>query len=108
MDDFWLHLGDVDENGDDYVSREEFWKLLASPKTLKLLKQMEVDTESLINLADFVFREHKGRMRKRELRNWVLDMRCSQTSTLKDHYVTRKFLTTKLTQIVEPGFMVRP
>jgi len=98
IDKLWAHIVSLDENGDGFVTFEEFLGLLSDPKNLRLLKRMDVDPENIVLLADFVFREHNGRMSQKALKQWVLNLRGSQKSTMKDHYVTQKFLTEKLNE----------
>lgn len=101
MDSLWATVVELDENGDGYVTHDEFLKILSSPQNLKLLQDMDVELETLLFLADFMFDEHHGRLTQEELKQWVLDLRGSSKSTAKDHYLTRQFLTAKLTQALE-------
>mmetsp|Transcript_19541 Transcript_19541/g.38395 ORF Transcript_19541/g.38395 Transcript_19541/m.38395 type:complete len:184 (+) Transcript_19541:1-552(+) len=99
MDDFWTHVVESDEDNDGYIVREEFFNLISQQETLKILKKMDVDPETLITLSDFMFEENKGRLSQQTFNQWVLDLRATQKGTLKDHYVTRKFMKAKLTEI---------
>jgi len=108
MDVFWSHLEEMDENNDGYISRVEFLNHLSQPQTLKILKQLDVDPELLVFLSDFMFEENKGRLSQEAFNQWVLDLRGSQKSTLKDHYVTRKFMMTKLTQFFKADPQASP
>merc|ERR1719362_1212827 len=99
MDDFWTQ---VDAMGNkSYIARDEFLDLFSKPQILKLLKKMEVDPAIVVSLSDFMFEENNGHLSREAFHQWVLDMRGTQKSTLKDHYVTRKFMKAKLKQIFE-------
>merc|ERR1712032_328694 len=98
---FWAHVIEVDEDYDGYVEPEEFLKLMTNKAHLKQLKRMDVDLEGFASLADFMFGEYNGRLSETVFMKWVLDMRRSQKSTVKDHYVTQAFLNVKLKQAVE-------
>jgi len=100
MDDFWVHLMETDNNNDGNITREEFLELMCQAHTLKLLKRMDVDPEILLSLSDFMFDENNGRLSQSTLNKWVLDLRTSQKGTLKDHYMTRQFIKTKLHETV--------
>jgi len=98
MDDFWKHMLEMDEDNDGFITHDEFVHLLSDRKTVRLLKKMDVDPESLISLKDFMFKEHMGHLSQKDFNNWVLDMRKTQKGTLKDHYLTRKFMAEQLSQ----------
>jgi len=98
MDELWQFIVAMDENHDGYIAYEEFFHMLSEPQTLKFLKALDVDPEILISLSDFVFEENQGRLSQEAFNQWVLDLR---GGTLKDHYLTRKFVKAKLTQLLE-------
>merc|ERR1712203_1018464 len=101
MEDFWKHISCMDEDHDGYITHDEFIKLLSDRKTLRLLKHMDVDPETLISLSDFMFVEHNGKLSQHDFNRWVLDLRSTQKGTLKDHYVTRKFMADKLSFVLQ-------
>lgn len=98
VEDFWNQLVAVDSDNDG-IDLPEFLRLLAEEGTLKILKKMDVDPRTLVSLSDFMFEENNGRLSREAFNQWVLDLRGTQKGTLKDHYVTRKFMTGKLQQI---------
>jgi len=99
VDNFWNHVVAMDENGDGYIVYDEFVRLLHRPETLQLLQKLDVNPEILVFLSDFMFEENEGRLSQHAFNQWVLDLRSMEQSTLKDHYVTRKFMKAKLGQI---------
>jgi len=99
IESFWKHVASMDETQDGYITMEGFFELLRNEKTVKLLHNMGVDPENLIFLADFVFSENMNRLSREAFNRFVLDLRVSQKSTLKDEIVTRKFMNTRLTQL---------
>jgi len=101
MENFWDHVRALDQDSDGFITRTEFIGLMSQRDTLKLLKKMDVDPEILITLSDFMFEENNGRLSQEAFNQWVLDLRETQKGTLKDHYVTRKFLLSKLLEMVE-------
>jgi len=100
MDDFWKHVQAIDENNDGFITVAELFKSLSEKKTVRLLKQMDVDPEALVFLSDFVFGQKNGRLRREEFNRWVLDLRDGQKGTLKDHMVTQKVIVGQVNQVV--------
>lgn len=102
MDEFWQHLLRIDDNHNGYVTQHDFHKLLEHRRAAKILKNMDVDVETLVNVSDFIFRQHQGRLSRVDFKNVVLDFRGSQHATLKDHHVTRKFMHESLANQLQP------
>jgi hypothetical protein len=107
IDEFWKHVVAMDSNHDGYITIDEFEKLMSDRKTVKMLKTMDVDPESLVLLSDFIFAENQGRMGQEDFNQWVLDMRGSTESTRMDHIMTRKFVAMKLTNGIQDGIKVQ-
>jgi len=98
MDDFWELLA-LAESRDGCVSEVELHRLLADTDAPKILKKMDVDVETLVNLSEFVFGQHGGRMTRHDFNKLVLDLRSTQKATLKDHVETRHFVLQQLLRI---------
>jgi len=98
MDDFW-ELLTLAESSDGCVSQVELHRLLADTDAPKILKKMDVDVETLVNLSEFIFGQHGGRMTRHEFNKLVLELRSTQKATLKDHVETRRFVFQQLLRI---------
>lgn len=98
MEHFWSLLIASDENNDGCISEAELHELLMDRKATKLLKKMDVDVESLIDVTDFLFTQRGGTLTQAEFNRVVLDLRGSKKATFKDHVETRKFVHSQLKQ----------
>merc|ERR1712183_1058943 len=98
MEDLWNLLTEHDDDNDGFISRYEFERLLLDAKTSKVLRQIDVDLEGLINVSDFILEEHAGKLNKPDFKRMVLDLRSKNAATVKDHVETRKFVHAHLKQ----------
>merc|ERR1712151_200057 len=85
-------MGEYDADKDDHISSEELQKLLLDKNTARVLRNIDVDLDGLISVADFFFEQYGGSMTKPEFKRMVLDLRSKNPAKVKDHVETRKFV----------------
>mmetsp|Transcript_37084 Transcript_37084/g.102061 ORF Transcript_37084/g.102061 Transcript_37084/m.102061 type:complete len:663 (+) Transcript_37084:86-2074(+) len=86
-----LMLVDCDGDGNELISKEEFEKLLALPKAAQVFNIIGVDMDGLKGLKNLIF-AGGSEMTFVELMDFVLQLRSSNTATVKDFVDLRKFL----------------
>merc|ERR1719336_3669968 len=64
----------------------------------RILKQMDVDLDSLQAVEFFLLEEHGSKMSLPQFKRMLLDLRGKNTAKVKDHVETRKFLTEQIRQ----------
>jgi len=78
------------------ISRHEFAQIIENPRAVKLLTQVGVDPYSLLDLADFLFKEEDGDTEKcmtfADFMESIVSLRGSNALTVKDIVDVRKFL----------------
>jgi len=96
-------LGDADENGDGNISKDEFQGLLESPKALLALKEVDVDPLSLIDFTDYIFEDdgEPVKLSFGEFMEMVLQLRGTNTTTVKDMVELRRFIRAGFSRIEE-------
>merc|ERR1712150_152185 len=99
MDGMWQLLTEHDTDSDGLISLDELGSLLSDKKTVKILRQCDVDLDSVVSVADFIFEEHGGFLTKPEFKRMVLDLRRKNPVMLKDHFETRKFLASYMKKL---------
>jgi len=91
-----LTTSDVDKDGNQMISQAEFSALLDIPEAIKVLQQeLGVDVVGLVDLADFIF-ENVEELRFPQFMEVVLQLRGSNTATVKDIVDLRKCLRQEL------------
>ncbi|CAK8995936.1 unnamed protein product [Durusdinium trenchii] len=87
---------EADEDGDGLMSHAEFLKILESPEGLRALETVGVDPVGLIDYADTIFTKEDGDLSETVMfshfMNEVLQLRGSNTATVKDLIAMRKFV----------------
>jgi hypothetical protein len=89
-----------DEDGNQLVSRHEFQEVLLQQQTRNLLVGCGVDIIGLLELTEYIFRESEE-ITFGEFFSLVLQLRGSNTCTVKDIVDTRKFFHTELLLVSE-------
>merc|ERR1719265_1784251 len=95
----------IDQDGDNYISKDEFRQILEKPEAIKALAEVEVDAMGLVDLADFIFQEEPDEnsecvstgpgLQERELSftefmEVVLSLRGNNQATVKDIMTLQK------------------
>jgi voltage-gated sodium channel len=93
-----LRVSDV--NGDERVGKEEFQNLLANPDTVNIMSMVGVDVLGLLELSDFFFKDEKT-ISFDDFFTTVLQLRGTNTATVKDIVDTRKFIMQELADFEE-------
>jgi hypothetical protein len=91
-------LNKLDEDSDHCISIDEFDTLLEKPKAIKALKDVGVDVLGLVELRDFFFREQKS-LTFPDFLELVLQLRGTNTATVKNIVDMRMFMTTELNRV---------
>lgn len=88
-------IDNMDDNRDGTISRLEFEALLESRAAARALAQVGVDVVGLVDLGDFLF-EDKQALPVRDFMEMVLQLRGSNTATVKDIVDLRKWIGQEL------------
>jgi len=95
--------GDFDE--DRAISQEEFMELLQNKAAANILQDVGVDVVGLVDVADTIFEadpeqaDEEKNLSFAEFMNLVLDMRGSNTATLKDIMELRKHINSRFVSL---------
>merc|ERR1719419_1250492 len=90
----------LDEDGNLHISRSEFERLLLNPKAAKMVQEVGVDVVGLVDFADFIF-ENDRELTFAEFMELVLQLRGSNTATVKDIVDLRKLIVSELQAAVK-------
>jgi len=92
---------ELDKNNDGTLSWDEFQKILDHPEALKALQSVNVDPESMIDMAEDYFFENGEPcdVTFEQFMNLLLDMRGGQNATLKDIMVQGKRTNSRFTML---------
>merc|ERR1712061_973402 len=88
----------LDTNKDCQISKTEFVAMLENPEPLKALQNIGVDVVGLVDFTDYIF-EEKQSISFRKFMDMVLQLRGTNTTTVKDIVDLRKYLTLELNRI---------
>jgi len=97
-----LHMLDaegIDANGDHLIAKDEFEALLENPAAAKALQDVGVDVIGLVDFTDFIFMEGRE-LSFPDFMDMVLQLRGSNTATVKDVVDLRKLLVAELDKLV--------
>jgi len=97
-----------DETG--LLKRDEYERLLMTPQASKVLENLGVDIFGLVDLSDFLFSEDKGEVSFTEFMDVVLELRGSNTATVKNIIELGKLVTNQIQQVlskIEPDGVIR-
>mmetsp|Transcript_22034 Transcript_22034/g.50341 ORF Transcript_22034/g.50341 Transcript_22034/m.50341 type:complete len:682 (+) Transcript_22034:47-2092(+) len=84
-----------DDDGNLQISKQEFETLLLNPKAAKMVQEVGVDVVGLVDFADFIFQDGQE-LSFPEFMELVLQLRGSNTATVKDIVELRKFVSVQL------------
>merc|ERR1719433_2578769 len=74
MEDLWRCLSVRDATGQEYVSVNELQQLSVNEDMSRILKQMDVDLDSLHSVKIFLIEEHGSRMTLPQFKRMLLDL----------------------------------
>jgi len=83
-------LGEMDEDSDMMISKEEFMKIMVNPDMMKMLVELEVDVEAFFQHADVVV---EGDCDVSSFVDIVMQFRSSNSATVKDLVSIKKDLS---------------
>jgi hypothetical protein len=81
----------VDRDGNKFISRDEFATLLVMPEGARIIQDIGVDVVGLVDFADHIF-SNGTELSFQEVFELVLQLRGTNTSTVRDIVDLRKFL----------------
>merc|ERR1719247_821902 len=92
---------DLDKNGDGSLSWEEFLAMLEIPEAVDALESVDVDIETMVDLAEDLFMEdgEPVSVTFAEFMEMVLDLRGGQEATVKDIMGLRKRFNKKFMRV---------
>jgi len=85
----------LDRNGDKHISKEEFEALLETPEAARALQNIGVDVVGLVDFMDYIFAEESD-LSFPLFMETVLQLRGSNSATVKDIVDLRKFMAQEL------------
>lgn len=93
-------LAGLDSDEDLHVSRAEFGQLLGKPNAIKALQEVGVDVLGLAELSDFIYKDKRD-LSFAEFMETVLQLRGTNTATVKSIVDMRMFMTKELGRVEE-------
>eukprot|EP00928_Gymnodinium_smaydae_P034482 TRINITY_DN2441_c0_g1_i1.p1 TRINITY_DN2441_c0_g1~~TRINITY_DN2441_c0_g1_i1.p1 ORF type:complete len:665 (-),score=164.75 TRINITY_DN2441_c0_g1_i1:38-2032(-) len=97
-----IREGGIDEDQNGMISKPEFEELLTHPEAARILQEVGVDVVGLVDFADFIFHDEGVELSFPDFMELVLQLRSSNTATVKDIVDLRKFIV-HVTQEQEEG-----
>mmetsp|Transcript_16516 Transcript_16516/g.49866 ORF Transcript_16516/g.49866 Transcript_16516/m.49866 type:complete len:427 (+) Transcript_16516:2-1282(+) len=90
----------LDDDHNMQISKQEFQRLLLNPKAAKMVQEVGVDVVGLVDFADFIF-EGDRELTFGQFMELVLQLRGSNTATVKDIVDLRKFISVEMQSAVK-------
>jgi len=94
-----LAVGDA--NQDNMISKAEFMVLLTNKTAAAILTGVGVDVFELVDFSDYIFTDDEKELSFADLMNLVLDLRGSNTATVKDIVDLRRFVKLRFSEMEE-------
>lgn len=96
---------DTDKDGN--IDRDEFRGMMGNPRVRKVLKEVDVDVQTLANFVDVLFEDEDGglplaKLPFAEFMTRLLKLRGSNTATVKDLVDLRKWMSRELKENRSP------
>jgi len=103
-------MSESDQDDDNKISKVEFMELLTKKEAALILKDVGVDVVGLVDFADMIFEQElssgeetdsevERRLSFAEFMGVILDLRGSNTATVKDIVELRKYVKGRFTQL---------
>merc|ERR550532_246235 len=89
----------IDANGNMHISKAESEALLLNPKAARMVQEVGVDVVGLVDFSDFIFQGGKD-LSFAEFMELVLELRSTNTATVKDIVDLRKFMASEIGNLV--------
>merc|ERR1712087_441449 len=91
-------MKNLDSNDDQHISKDEFEALLENPEAARALQNIGVDVVGLVDFMDYIFAE-ETELSFPCFMETVLQLRGSNSATVKDIVDLRKFIAQELWNI---------
>lgn len=92
----------ADQNNDGCIDLQEFHSMLQNQQVRKVLHEVDVDVQTLINFADVLFEDEEGTTQPQlpfaDFMQRLLQLRGRNTATVKDLVDLRKWISRELQQ----------
>merc|ERR1719277_1730146 len=92
-------MNEVDFDGNDYLTREEFQDLVVRPDSARMMASVGVDVIGLAEFCDFLFLDTDS-IGFTDFVELVLQLRGTNQATVKDIVDMRKFMRQELSSLV--------
>merc|ERR1712194_436359 len=89
-------LEELDENNDGKLSREEVGRLIMQPRAAKVISEVGVDVEGLVDLAEFYLFNESDDVMFEDFIGLVLQLRGSNDASVKDLVDLRRFMVEEM------------
>lgn len=89
-------MSKLDDDKDETLSQREFEGMLLDPMILKIMQGAGVDVIGLVDLSDVIFHGKEEGLHFEEFLETVLNLRSSNTATVKDIMTLLKFLKSEM------------
>lgn len=89
------NIKQVDMNGDQAISKDEFDVLITLPQAIRSFEQMGVDVVGLVDLADYIFKETPS-LPFVDFMEICMQLRGTNQATVKDVVDLRKFINMEM------------
>merc|ERR1711939_324263 len=83
---------DFKENGDGWITREEFDEILIHPAASQIIEDVGVDVVGLVDFSEFIYKDCDA-LQFDHFVEVVLDLRDSKKACVKDIHYLRKYFT---------------
>jgi len=90
----------LDADGDMRISKAEFESLLLNPKAARMVQEVGVDVVGLVDFSEYLFQKDTT-LSFPEFMDLVLQLRGSNTATVKDVVDLRKFISVQMMEQTE-------
>lgn len=105
-----LNNCEADQDNDNLISKEEFEQMLMNPKAMRILQDVDVDVVGLVDFKDTIFEPdakedddetapEEKKLTVPEMMGLILDLRGSNTATVRDLVNLKKYLNGKFAAI---------
>mmetsp|Transcript_22990 Transcript_22990/g.52627 ORF Transcript_22990/g.52627 Transcript_22990/m.52627 type:complete len:636 (-) Transcript_22990:120-2027(-) len=85
----------TDEGQIDFISREQFERIILDVEAARLVQQMGVDVVGLVDIADFIFKG-ADTISFAEFMDLILQLRGSNSATVKDIVDLRRYISSEV------------